>query len=128
MTTVQETTLSPGERFARAYLDDGPEAEVWFDYTLSDAFQPVADRPRLTARNLFKHQRVAGDTVRGWFETRPYVPGAEPGLREAAFRFELADYRVRPIAGWVQIPDGLAEHPESLVQFIDRRLMVRLGT
>ncbi|THA25925.1 phage major capsid protein [Streptomyces sp. RKND-216] len=133
MTTVQETdpkatALSPGERFARAYLDHGPEAEVWFDYTLSDAFQPVEDRPRLTTRNLFKHQRVAGDTVRGWFETRPYQPGTAAALREAAFRFDLAEYRLRPITGWVQIPDGLAEHPESLVQFIDRRLMVRLGT
>lgn len=129
MTTVQETTLSPGERFARAYLEDPEKAEVWFDYTLSDAFQPVEDRPRLTTRNLFKKQRVAEDTVHGWFETRPYEPrSAAADLRETAFRFDLAEYRVRPIAGWVRIPDGLAEQPESLAQFIDRRLMVRLGT
>jgi hypothetical protein len=129
MTTVQETSLSPGERFARAFLEDGEQAEVWFDYTLSDAFQPVEDRPRLTTRNLFNKQRVAGDTVHGWFETRPYrAPGAAPELRETAFRFDVAEYGVQPITGWVQIPDGLAEHPDSLVQFIDRRLMVRLGT
>lgn len=127
-TTASTTTASPGEQFARAFAEDPDKAEVRFDYTITDSFQPGKDRPRLTARNLFKKQRVTTETVRSWFETRPPVPGASGGLRESAYRFEAATYGVRPITAWVQIPEALAGQPDALAQFIDHRLMVRLGT
>jgi hypothetical protein len=123
-------TDTPGERFAQAFLTDPEHAQVDFDFTLSDAFQPTNDRPRLTVRNLFRKQRADPGTVRSWFENRPGADEAtqERRLREAAFRFSVAEYGVRPITGWVQIPEDLAKEPESLASFIDRRLMVRLGT
>ncbi|SFM63449.1 hypothetical protein SAMN04487980_1003311 [Streptomyces sp. cf124] len=126
--TGTTATVSPGERFARAFAEDPEKAEVRFEYTVTDSFQPGKDRPRLTARNLFKKQRVTSETVRSWFETRPDAPHASGGLRESAYRFEAATYAVRPITAWVQIPDALGEHPDALAQFIDHRLMVRLGT
>ncbi|MDX3523611.1 family 3 encapsulin nanocompartment shell protein [Streptomyces scabiei] len=128
------TIASPGEQFARAFAEDPEKAEVRFDHTITDSFQPGKDRPRLTARNLFKKQRVTSDTVRSWFETRPNAraapntPHASGVLRESAYRFEAATYGVRPITAWVQIPEALGEQPDALAQFIDHRLMVRLGT
>ena len=93
-TTATDTTAtaSPGERFARAFAEDPEKAEVRFEYTITDSFQPGKDRPRLTARNLFKKQRVTSETVRSWFETRPDAPHASGGLRESAYRFEAATY------------------------------------
>lgn len=123
-------TETPGEQFARAFCADPEKARVDFDFTLSDAFQPTNDRPRLTVRNLFRKQRADGGKVRSWLENRPGTDETtrERALREASFRFSVAEYGVRPITGWVQIPDGLAEEPEALASFVDRRLMVRLGT
>jgi hypothetical protein len=123
-------TDTPGEQFARAFLAGLEHARVDFGFTLSDAFQPTNDRPRLTVRNLFRKQRADSGTVRSWYETRPGADATawEGRLREAAFRFSVAEYGVRPITGWVQIPEELTEEPEGLASFIDRRLMVRLGT
>jgi hypothetical protein len=121
---------SPGEQFARAFREDPVKAEVAFDWTITDSFKPGKERHRLTARNLFRKQRVTTEPVRTWFETRP--PGEqapqEARLREDAFRFYLADYGITPVTAWVQVPDGLADDPASLAAFVDRRLMVRLGT
>lgn len=131
MPATQIRTATPGEQFARAFRTDPASAEVRFDFTLSDAFQPTADRPRLTVRNLFRKQRIDADALTSWFECRPKASGprvAGERLREADFRFATAAYGVAPIAGWVQIPDGLADEPDALASFVDRRLMVRLGT
>lgn len=137
--TTREIPPTPGELFARAYREEPGKAEVRFAYTLTDAFQPGKDRPRLTARNLFKKRRVTEDTQYGWLETRAAAadesdrsgdgPGAAgAGMREESFRFAAAAHTVRPVTGWVQLPEELARHPESLAHFIDHRLMVRLGT
>ncbi|WP_326796428.1 family 3 encapsulin nanocompartment shell protein [Streptomyces sp. NBC_01808] len=131
MPATEIRTATPGEQFAHAFRTDPASAEVRFDFTLSDAFQPTVDRPRLTVRNLFRKQRVDTGALVSWFESRP--GGSAPRtagerLREADFRFATAAYGVAPIAGWVQIPDRLADEPEALASFVDRRLMVRLGT
>lgn len=121
---------TPGEEFAHAFAAHQEKAEVHFDFTLTDAFQPGRERRRLTARNLFRKHPVDTDAVRSWHETRPEDAHAATasGLREDAFRFGLAEYPVARIDAWVQIPDGLADESEALAAFIDRRLMVRLGT
>src|SRR3954463_2121807 len=105
---------TPGEEFAHAFAADPEKAEVHFDFTLTDAFQPGRERRRLTARNLFRKHPVDTDTVRSWHETRPEAApaGTVSGLREDAFHFSLAEYRVARIDAWVQIPDGLADEPE----------------
>jgi hypothetical protein len=121
---------SPGEEFARAFLEDPEKAEVHFGFTVTDAFKPGKERHRLTARHLFRKQRAGSGAVRTWFETRP--PGepvaAEGRLREDSFVFSPADHSVAPITAWVRVPDGLAGDPAALSAFVDRRLMVRLGT
>lgn len=122
---------TPGQLFAQAYLDDPEKAEVHFAYTLTDAFEAGKQRPRLTARNLFRKQVVSSQQVRSWHETRPGDPASGNDgeeLREASFRFSMADYNVGQVTGWAQIPEGLAREPDGLASFIDRRLMVRLGT
>ncbi|RLL69662.1 family 3 encapsulin nanocompartment shell protein [Streptomyces sp. Z26] len=128
--TVTAHGPTQGERFAAAFQEDPEKAEVHFGFTLTDAFQAGKDRPRLTARNLFKKRHAEGDTVRGWSETRPPDSAALPesGLREDAYRFGTALHHVRPVTAWVRIPDELAGHEEALAAFVDHRLMVRLGT
>ncbi|HEY9330552.1 MAG TPA: family 3 encapsulin nanocompartment shell protein [Streptomyces sp.] len=132
---TSSTSSTPGEQFAAAYLADAEKAEVHFPFTLTDVFETGKQGQRLTARNLFRTQRAETQSVRSWHETRPGGSGDPDGgagpegrLREASFRFSVADYGVTPITAWVQIPEGLADEPDALASFIDRRLMVRLGT
>jgi hypothetical protein len=130
--TADTATLSPGQAFARAFAND-PAAEVRFDYTITEAFQPTQDRPRVTVRNLLRKRPVDEDTVRFWSESRPGAAQAgtvtESDLRrEAAFRFGMAQARLYPIRAWVQIPDALADDLEALAAFVDFRLLVRLAT
>lgn len=129
------TDQSPGELFAQAYAQHGERAEVHFDYTITDAFQPGKERPRWTVRNLFNKRPVPPDTdtVRTWCESRPAAGEAERVQesdlrREAAFRFGMAKFPVEAIRGWVQLPPELAGDAEALARFIDRRLLVRLAT
>lgn len=128
-----DRVLSPGELFADAFLADPHGAQVRFDYTITDAFQPTRDRPRVTVRNLFKKRPVTGDVVRFWCERRP--PAGETATvheaelrREAAFRSGTARAGVHPIRAWVQIPEELADDREGLASFVDHRLLVRLAT
>jgi hypothetical protein len=134
MSTTESTAgPSPGEAFAQAFARDGRNAEVRFDFTITDAFKPTQDRPRLTVRNLFKKRIVGEEKIRFWQESRPSREEAakvnEAGLRqEAAFRFGMGEGRVHPVRGWVQIPEELLDDPEGLAVFIDYRLLVRLAT
>lgn len=127
-------TLSPGTLFARAYAQVGDAAKVSFDYTITEAFLPTKDRPRVTVRNLLRQQRPSGmDPVRIWVESRPDEDEAETVAesklrREAAFRFGTAQFQVSPVRAWVRIPEGLAGDPEELARFLDYRLLVRLAT
>lgn len=131
MTTVNE---SPGTIFARAYAKEGTAAKVTFDFTITEAFMPTKDRPRVTVRNLLKQQRPSStEPVRVWVESRPAADEAatvtESKLRrEAAFHFGTAEFRVSPVRAWVRIPEGLEQDPEELARFLDYRLLVRLAT
>jgi hypothetical protein len=130
---VDISALSPGGAFARAFAADGERAEVHFDFTITDAFQPTKDRPRVTVRNLLKKRPAEGPLTRFWSEGRPPAGEAdlvaESGLRrEAAFRFGMAQAGVHPIQAWVQIPADLTDDLEALAVFVDFRLLVRLAT
>ena len=123
---------SPGELFAQAYAQHGERAEVHFDYTITDAFQPGKERPRWTVRNLFNKRPVPPDTdtVRTWCESRPAAGEAERVResdlrREAAFRFGMAKFPVETIRGWVQLPPELAGDAEALARFIEFRQLRR---
>jgi hypothetical protein len=131
MTTDVE---SPGTLFARAYAKEGAAARVTFDFTITEAFMPTKDRPRVTVRNLLKQQRPSSmDPVKVWVESRPAAGEAaavsESKLRrEAAFHFGTAEFQVSPVRAWVRIPDGLSEDVEEFARFLDYRLLVRLAT
>jgi len=105
---------------------------VTYDYTITDAHKPDRPKPRLTVRGLLKRRRV--DATSPATGARPAQRrrgrgGDRVGLRrEAAFRFSVAEARVHPIQAWVQIPDGLADDPGGLAEFIDHRLLVRIAT
>ncbi|WP_214325669.1 family 3 encapsulin nanocompartment shell protein [Nonomuraea sediminis] len=124
---------SPGQLFAQAYAGDPENAQVSFDYTITEAHEPTKDRPRLTVRNLLRVVPVEGDGARFWTESPPSEEERQAvrdsGVRrEAAFRFGMAEAKVQPIRAWVQIPDGLAASPDALATFLDYRLLVRLAT
>ena len=98
-----------GEQFADAWFRDGDAAAVTFGFTITDAFQPTKERPRVTVRNLFRKLPAAGQD-------------------EATFRSGVGRAQVHPIRAWVQIPPGLAGDRAALAAFIDFRLLVRLAT
>jgi Phage capsid family len=131
--TTPIAALSPGELFARDYVKNGAAARVEFDFTVTDAFKPTQDRPRVTVRNLFKKRLTDGDSYRTWCESRSPAGDAAAvteGVlrREATFRFGMGEFSVSPIRGWVQIPEELAQDAEGLARFLDYRLLVRLAT
>jgi hypothetical protein len=68
-------TGSPGKAFYKAYVDDPAGARVGFDYTITEAFMPTKQRPRVTVRNLLTARPVGADVTRFWQENRP--PRAE---------------------------------------------------
>jgi Phage capsid family len=126
-------TESPGQEFYKAYADDPAGARVGFDYTITEAFMPTKERPRVTVRNLLTVRPVDAEVTRFWQENRP--PRAETagvderGLRqEATFVAGMASAGLHPVRAWVRIPDGLAEDPDGFAEFIDYRLLVRLAT
>ncbi|GAA4669780.1 family 3 encapsulin nanocompartment shell protein [Phytohabitans rumicis] len=127
------TDVSPGQLFAQAFAADPTSADVRFDYTITDAFRPTKERPRVTVRNLFRKRPVDMDPVRFWCETRPDADEAETVhesdlRREAAFRFGMAEAQVHPIRAWVQVPEELTRDLDALAVFVDYRLLVRLAT
>lgn len=124
---------SSGEVFAKAFLEQGANTEVQFDYTITEAFKPTQDRPRLMVSQLFKKRLIEEQTSRFWSESRPPQDEAsgifEGGLRqEATFRFGTSEATVRPINAWVQIPQALFDDERAIAEFIDYRLLVRLAT
>jgi hypothetical protein len=124
---------SPGQQFVDAYGKDGDRAEVTYDFTITEAFQPTKERPRLTVRNLFPIKDTPLDSLTHWRESHPSREQAgrvnEAQLRrEAAFRFGMADAKVHPIQGWIQVPPELTADPVEFARFIDYRLLVRLAT
>lgn len=129
---VQEAPSS-GEQFARAFREQGASTEVRFDFTITEAFKPTLERPRLMVSQLFKKRLVDQEVNRYWTESRPPKEEAakivEGQLRqEATFRFGMNEATIRPINAWVQIPEGLEKDERGLAEFIDYRLLVRLAT
>jgi hypothetical protein len=127
------TPPTPGTLFARAYTEHGDQAKVSFDFTITEAFLPTKDRPRVTVRNLLRIRPAGPEPVRIWAESRAASDEAETVSesklrREAAFHFGTADYRVWPVRAWIRIPNGLAQDVAELARFLDYRLLVRLAT
>lgn len=126
-------TESPGQAFHRAYVEDPAGARVRFDYTITEAFMPTKERPRVTVRNLLPVRPVTAETTRIWQEHRLSRADsgavAEAGLRqEATFTAGMAEAGLHPVRAWVRPPPGLADDPAAFAEFLDYRLLVRLAT
>ncbi len=126
-------TPSAGQRFAAAFAKNARATEVHFDFTITEAFKPTEDRPRLMVSQLFRKRLVEGGTNQFWSESRPpkeQTAGIVEGTlrQEATFRFGMGQTAVQPISAWVQIPEALAKDSFGLAEFIDYRLLVRLAT
>ena len=127
------TQVSPGSAFAAAFAADGEHAEVKYDYTITDAHKPDRPMPRLTVRRLLKRRQVDSEITTFWSEhsatAEQAATVAESGLRrEAAFQPALEQAQIYPVQAWLKIPGELAGDPDSLAEFIDHRLLVRLAT
>ena len=130
----RRTEMSPGRRFAEAYAADGPDAAVDFDVTITDSLTSSRRKPRYPARNMFKVVDLSREPRPFYWHESPPRPGDAPvdgadTRRELASRFHRSPVpELLPTTAWVQVPDGLADDPETFASFIDYRLVVRLGT
>ena len=131
---AQPTAFSPGRMFVEAYADKGLEAAVEYDVTITDALPNIRRKPRYPARNLLKVVDLSREPRRYYWHESPPRPGdamVNDGelRREAASRFHRSPIpELLPSTGWVQVPPGLWEDPETFEAFINYRLIVRLGT
>ncbi|MBU8898138.1 phage major capsid protein [Corallococcus sp. H22C18031201] len=130
---VTTADVSPGRAFAEACHQQGAQASVSFNTTITDAFPGFKRRPRIAVRGMFKVARAEKDPVPYWYETHPRtaptVKVEDVELRpEAAFEFHQDQMALKPTTAWIQVPRPLLEDREALAQFIDFRLLVRLNT
>jgi hypothetical protein len=130
---------TPGEELARtlgeeAGADRFGETIVELPLSLPTTFPFFVDRPRYTVRHLLGTTDVAdGDEI-------PYVQ--EPadaqatsrsgvsyaGSLEAAFRPRVERAPLTWVTVTVPVPDKLTAYPDLLARYVDRRVVVRVGT
>lgn len=130
----RKTEMSPGRMFVEACLDKGMEASVDYDVTITDSLTSSRRKPRYPVRNMLRVIDLSRDPRQFyWQETPPQagdprVNGADI-RREAASRFRKEPIpELLPTTAWVQVPPNLWEEPDTFEQFINYRLIVRLGT
>jgi hypothetical protein len=124
----------PGRLFLEAVREQGLEAAVEYDVTITDSLTSSRRKPRYPARNMLKVVDLSREPRKYyWHESAPLpddpqVHGADL-RREAASRFhKSAIPELLPTTAWVQVPDGLWEDEDAFQSFLDYRLIVRLGT
>jgi hypothetical protein len=126
--------MSPGGRFVEAYQQDGLDAAVDFDVTITDSVSGHRRKPRYPTRNMLKIVNLSQEQRKLYYhETTARPDEAEvPYGRE---RRELANhFHVSPVPellttrAWVQLPEGISEDPVAFEAFINSRLVLRLST
>jgi len=98
----QKRFVSPGRVLLDAIAEQGLEASVEFDLTITGALPSLRRKPRYPARNLF----TVLDLSR---QPRPTPP-------------------LHTTSGWVQVPPDLWNDPDAFETFVNYRLVVRLAT
>jgi hypothetical protein len=130
----RKSELLPGRMFVNACLEQGRDAAVEYDVTITDSLTSSRRKPRYPARNMFKVVNLSKDPRKFYWHERPAEPGDPPvagaDLRpEAANKFGMSPVPVLlTTTAWVQVPDRLWEDPETFESFINYRLIVRLAT
>lgn len=126
--------LSPGRMFVECCAEQGLDAAVEYDVTITDSLTSSRRKPRYPARNMLKAIDLSRDPRRFYWHESP--PGsADAPIDGADVRRELASrFHKSPIpellttTAWVQVPPQLWEDPETFESFINYRLIVRLCT
>lgn len=126
--------LSTGEKFARAFVKGGDKTEVHYDFTITEEFKPGKNRPRIAMVSWVMIRRLTDkDSIHYWSERRPpkqldqNLDGVHK-WKESRVHFEAHVAKLRPIQAWIQVPREILQDPESLADYIDYRLIPRLGT
>lgn len=124
----------PGRRFARACAEQGLDACVEYDVTITDSLTSSRRKPRHPARNMLKVVNLSADPRQYYWHESPAPPGS-PAVAYSELRPEVANRThkspVPPLqttTAWVQVPPGLWEDSETFESFLNYRLIVRLGT
>jgi hypothetical protein len=100
----QKRFVSPGRVLLDAIAEQGLDASVEFDLTITGALPSLRRKPRYPARNLF--------TVRD-LSREPAASDVPP---------------LHTTSGWVQVPPDLWDDPDAFETFVNYRLIVRLAT
>jgi hypothetical protein len=124
----------PGRMFVEACALKGLEASVEYDVSIPGTLTSSRRKPRHPARNMLKVVDLSRDPRQYYWHEGPAQPGdadvADAGLRrEAANHFRRSPIpELLPTTAWVQVPPDLWKDPETFENFINYRLIVRLGT
>jgi hypothetical protein len=124
----------PGRAFADAFADDGLDARVEYDVTITDTLTSSRRKRRYPARNMLKVVDLSRERRTHYWYDAP-VPERVDAVADARIRPELANRTgLRPVpplsttTGWIQVPEGLWDDRAAFEALIDYRLVARLGT
>src|SRR6266702_6589078 len=87
---ARKTELSPGRMFAEACGENGPNACVEYDVTVTDSLTSSRRKPRYPARNMLKVVDLSRDPRQYYWQESPAPPGG-PAVSEAGLRRETAN-------------------------------------
>jgi hypothetical protein len=110
----QKRLVSPGRILLDAIAEQGLEASVEFDLTITGALPSLRRKPRYPARNLFTIVEASGDPRQRYRQADPPDSAPIPPLHTTS--------------GWVQVPPDLWDDPDAFETFVNYRLVVRLAT
>jgi hypothetical protein len=126
--------LHPGRMFAEACAVHGLETSVDYDVSIPGTLTSSRRKPRHPARNMLKVVDLARDPRQFYWHETAAGPG-DPDVIDADLRREATNhFRRSPIpellatTAWVQVPPDLWKDTETFENFINYRLIVRLGT
>jgi len=126
--------LHPGRMFAEACAAKGLEASVEYDVTITGSLTSSRRKPRHPARNMLKVVDLSRDPRQFYWHETPGRPD-DPDVTDAELRREATNHfrkspipQLLPTTAWVQVPPDLWKDPETFENFINYRLIVRLGT
>lgn len=125
---------SSGKEFAHAYSNSGLKTQVQYDYTLTEEFKPGENRDRIAMVSwVMKRRLMDNETVAVWSESRRPIESTKSQSGAKRWKEFHVDFGggftlIKPIQAWVQVSDEILADPDGLGDFIDYRLIPRLGT
>ena len=126
--------LHPGKMFAQACAVHGLDTAVEYDVSIPGTLTSSRRKPRHPARNMLKVVDLSRDPRQFYWHESAGQPG-DPEVIDAELRREATNHfrkspipELLPTTAWVQVPTDLWKDQETFENFINYRLIVRLGT